>query len=61
MHYKPGETNVLADALSRRPDYDLQSALSRQEVDNDEDDNRCAMCDVGIAEPDSGLPRVVLF
>ena len=43
MHYKPGKTNILADALSHRPDYDLRSALSRQEVDNDEDDNRCMM------------------
>ena len=61
MHYKPGKTNILADALSHRPDYDLRSALSRQEVDNDEDENRCAMGDVGIAIPDSGLPRVVLY
>ena len=44
MHYKPGKTNILADALSRRPDYDLLSALSRQEVDDDEDDDRCATC-----------------
>ena len=44
MHYKLGKTTILADALSRRPDYDFWSALSRQEVDNDEDDDRCATC-----------------
>ena len=25
VHYKPGKTNILADALSRRPDFDMQS------------------------------------
>ena len=44
VHYKPGKTNILADALSRLPDYDSRSALSRQEVDDDDNDDRCAMC-----------------
>ena len=44
MHYKPGKTNILADALSRRPNYDPRYAWSRQEVDDDEDDDRCAKC-----------------
>ena len=44
VHYKPGKTNILDDALSRRPDCDPRSALSRQEVDDDEDDDRCATC-----------------
>ena len=58
-HYTPGTTNILADAISRRPDYDPRSALSRQE--DDDDDNRCAMCDACIDEPDSGHSRVVLI
>lgn len=44
VHYKPGKTNILADTLSRRPDYDPRSALSRQTADDDEDDDRCATC-----------------
>ena len=44
VHYKPVKTTIIADALSCRPDYDSRSALSRQEVDNDEDDDRCAKC-----------------
>ena len=44
VHYKPGKTNILADALSRRPDYDPRSALICYEIDDDEDDDRCATC-----------------
>ena len=32
----------LAGALSRRPDYDPRSELSRQATDDDDDDDRCA-------------------
>ena len=44
MHYKPGKNKILANALSRRPDYDPRTALSRQATDDEEDDDRCAMC-----------------
>ena len=43
VHYKQVKANILADTLSRRLDYDHRSALNRQEVDHDEDDDRCAM------------------
>ena len=38
-HYKPGKTNILADALSRLPDYDSPNALSHQYIDDNEDDD----------------------
>ena len=44
MHYKQVKANILADTQSRRPDYDHRCALNRQEGDDDEDDDRCAMC-----------------
>ena len=44
VHYKPGKTSIFADALSCRPDYHPRSALNRQKVDDDEDDDRCATC-----------------
>ena len=44
VFYKPGKNNILADALSRRPDYDPQTVVSRQVTDDDEYDDRCATC-----------------
>ncbi|KAE9111047.1 hypothetical protein PF010_g10952 [Phytophthora fragariae] len=44
-HYKPGKNNILADALSRRPDYDPRTVLGRQVIDDeDEEDDHCAVC-----------------
>jgi hypothetical protein len=37
VHYKPGKSNILADGLSRRPDYDPRSE-SFPVVDDDDDD-----------------------
>lgn len=43
VYYKPGSTNIIADALSRRPDYD-----PREDVPPfaafDEDDDECVTC-----------------
>ncbi|KAE9337692.1 hypothetical protein PR003_g11886 [Phytophthora rubi] len=45
VHYKPGKNNILADALSRRPDYDPRTVLRRQVIDDeDENDDHCAVC-----------------
>ncbi|KAE8886275.1 hypothetical protein PF002_g9384 [Phytophthora fragariae] len=45
VHYKPGKNNILADALSRRPDYDPRSLTRHQDIpDDDDDDDDCATC-----------------
>uniref|UniRef100_K3XC99 Reverse transcriptase domain-containing protein n=1 Tax=Globisporangium ultimum (strain ATCC 200006 / CBS 805.95 / DAOM BR144) TaxID=431595 RepID=K3XC99_GLOUD len=38
VHYKPGKTNILADALSRRPDYDPKSKSENM-------DEECRLCE----------------
>ncbi|KAE9008195.1 hypothetical protein PR003_g17573 [Phytophthora rubi] len=52
VHYKSGKNNILADALSRRPDYDPQTVLDRQRIDDGDKDND--HCVVRIA---SGINR----
>ncbi|GMG14853.1 unnamed protein product [Phytophthora fragariaefolia] len=43
--FKPGKNNILADALSRRPDYDPRVMLGRQVIDDEDDsDEHCAVC-----------------
>ncbi|KAE9340565.1 hypothetical protein PF008_g11045 [Phytophthora fragariae] len=45
VHYKPIKNNILADALSRRPDYDLRRLTRHQDIpDDDDDDDDCATC-----------------
>ncbi|KAE9090334.1 hypothetical protein PF005_g19222 [Phytophthora fragariae] len=45
VHYKPGENNILTDALSRRPDYDPRCLTRHQDIpDDDDDDDDCATC-----------------
>uniref|UniRef100_A0AAV1U8V3 Uncharacterized protein n=1 Tax=Peronospora matthiolae TaxID=2874970 RepID=A0AAV1U8V3_9STRA len=61
VHYKPGKTKILADALSRRPDYDPRIALSRQATDDDDEDGRCAMCDVCVVVLNSGHIQTIPF
>ncbi|GMF41776.1 unnamed protein product [Phytophthora fragariaefolia] len=50
VHYKPGKNNILADALSRRPDHDPRRLTRFQrDPDNDDDDEDCAVCmELGI-------------
>ncbi|KAF1319053.1 reverse transcriptase, partial [Globisporangium splendens] len=38
VHYKPGKMNILADALSRRPDYDPKTK-------NEDPDESCRLCE----------------
>ncbi|KAE9083335.1 hypothetical protein PF010_g21252 [Phytophthora fragariae] len=45
VHYKPGKNNILADALSRRPDYDPRCLTRHQDIPDDDDgDDDCATC-----------------
>ncbi|GMF53815.1 unnamed protein product [Phytophthora fragariaefolia] len=41
VHYKPVKNNILADALSRHPDYDPRRLTIHQDIPNDDDDEDC--------------------
>ncbi|KAF4032791.1 Calponin homology domain-containing proteinromo [Phytophthora infestans] len=44
--FAPGKNNILADALSRRPDYDPRDALGRQASLDEDDVDECDTCEV---------------
>ncbi|KAG2763590.1 hypothetical protein PC116_g5544 [Phytophthora cactorum] len=44
VHCKPGKNNILADALSRRPNYDPRDLLGRQASIEDDDEDNSATC-----------------
>ncbi|KAG3120304.1 hypothetical protein PI125_g1221 [Phytophthora idaei] len=44
VHYKPGKTNILAEAVSCRPDYDPCTQSGRHTIGDDEYDDDCAVC-----------------
>ncbi|GMF37939.1 unnamed protein product [Phytophthora fragariaefolia] len=50
VHYKPSKNNILADALSRRLDYDPRRLTRYQgDPDNEDGDEACAVCmELGI-------------
>ncbi|CAI5721438.1 unnamed protein product [Peronospora effusa] len=44
VHYKRGKNNILADALSRRPDYDPRRDIGHHTENVNDDDEVCACC-----------------
>ncbi|KAG3112474.1 hypothetical protein PI124_g21667 [Phytophthora idaei] len=57
VHYKPGKTNILADVLSGRPDYDPRMTSGRHAVGDEEDDEECAVCDSRRVRARCGMLR----
>ncbi|OWY95725.1 Pol Polyprotein [Phytophthora megakarya] len=41
VHYKSGKNSILADALSRRPDYDPRNSLGHQQANDEDDEDAC--------------------
>ncbi|KAE9318102.1 hypothetical protein PR003_g18323 [Phytophthora rubi] len=52
VHYKPGKTNILADALTRRPDY----VQPGRHAVGDEDDDVCIGEEVAAVEVAATTP-----
>lgn len=44
VFYKPGKSNILVDALSRRPNYDPRRDMGHQPGSSDDDDDGVCMC-----------------
>ncbi|OWY95635.1 Retrovirus Polyprotein, partial [Phytophthora megakarya] len=60
VHYKPGKNNILADALSRRPDYDPREGLGHLAVVEDEEDS-CTTCVASALNLTSVTPELSLI
>ncbi|KAG2980721.1 hypothetical protein PC118_g11019 [Phytophthora cactorum] len=60
VHYKPSKNNILADALSRRPDYDPRDSLGRQASIEDDDEDNCATCQASGLNLTSVSPEMSL-
>ncbi|KAG3123957.1 hypothetical protein PC128_g27557 [Phytophthora cactorum] len=60
VHYEPGKNNILADALSRRPDYDPRDSLGRQASIEEDDEDNCSTCQASGLNLTSVSPEMPL-
>ncbi|OWY99623.1 LOW QUALITY PROTEIN: Retrovirus Polyprotein, partial [Phytophthora megakarya] len=60
VHYKPGKNNILADALSRRPDYDPRNSLGHQQANDEDAEDACAMCVASVLNLTNVAPELIL-
>ncbi|OWY97338.1 polyprotein, partial [Phytophthora megakarya] len=61
VHYKPGKNNILADALSRRPDYDPRNSLGHQQANDEDDEDACAMSIANAYEYDTTYSKIMNY